>query len=540
MLPELKNPSRGTNAAESDEQQKLQQALDLYRQGLFEQAQALCDEILRKHADDSGALYLSGLLACETGQLQRAGELLGKALKINPHHAEAWNGQGLVLNKLGQHKFALLNFDRAIALKPDYAEAYCSRGNSLSQLKQYEAAVQDYDRAISLKPDYAEAYHFRGYALRQLKQYQAAIQSIERAIALKPDYADAYNSLGCDLTLHGKHEAAMACYERAISIKPDHAVAHYNKAFMLLHRHDFEAGWREYEWRWEGGGNPNPKKLETDKPLWTGEESEQRLLIWSEQALGEQLLFGSLLREAARLPGKTIARINPRLVPVFSRSIAGIEFQGNDTPLDSGVFDEQISMGGLAGLLRPTIAEFGNNAASFLKCDEALRDELRQKIRKPGRQICGLSWFSQNTPHGEAKSLNLEQLLPLLRNKDIDFVDLQYGDTQNEREQIEAEHGIRITKLGEIDNTNDLDSLAALVSACDFVITTSNVTAHLAGALGQKTLLLAPFGMQKFWYWSNIEGKSTWYPSIRVFEQHEPGDWSGCVGAVRQYLELEL
>ena len=63
-------------------------------------------------------------------------------------------------------------------------------------------------------------------------------------------------------------------------------------------------------------------------------------------------------------------------------------------------------------------------------------------------------------------------------------MDLQYGDTSAERAAVERETGIRIERL-DVDNTNDIDGLAALISACDLAVTVDNTTVHLAGALGK-------------------------------------------------------
>ena len=41
-----------------------------------------------------------------------------------------------------------------------------------------------------------------------------------------------------------------------------------------------------------------------------------------------------------------------------------------------------------------------------------------------------------------------------------------------------------------VDNREDLDGLAALIEVCDLVISTSNVTIHMAGALAKETWVL--------------------------------------------------
>ena len=81
----------------------------------------------------------------------------------------------------------------------------------------------------------------------------------------------------------------------------------------------------------------------------------------------------------------------------------------------------------------------------------------------------------------------------------ITFVDLQYTDTTDE-ELFKKKYGVEIVRLEEIDNLNDIDGLASLIDACDFVVSVSNTTAHISGAIGKK-LINAP-KKQRSWYWS--------------------------------------
>ena len=96
---------------------------------------------------------------------------------------------------------------------------------------------------------------------------------------------------------------------------------------------------------------------------------------------------------------------------------------------------------------------------------------------------------------------------------DCRFVDLQYGDTRADREALERELGLHIERLDDIDTTNDIDGLAALMTACDLVATVSNTTAHLAGALGRPTFVFIPFGNARIWYWFKHRADCPWYPS---------------------------
>ena len=61
--------------------------------------------------------------------------------------------------------------------------------------------------------------------------------------------------------------------------------------------------------------------------------------------------------------------------------------------------------------------------------------------------------------------------------------------------------------------------MAALCKCCNFIITTSNVTAHLAGILKVRTFVIPPKIHGKLWYWgNNINGRNLWYDTISIIE----------------------
>ena len=71
------------------------------------------------------------------------------------------------------------------------------------------------------------------------------------------------------------------------------------------------------------------------------------------------------------------------------------------------------------------------------------------------------------------------------------LVNLQYGDVDQEIREFEEEIGIKFVQCDSVDNQEDLDGLAALIEACDLVVSTSNVTIHLAGGIVKMALFFA-------------------------------------------------
>lgn len=145
----------------------------------------------------------------------------------------------------------------------------------------------------------------------------------------------------------------------------------------------------------------------------------------------------------------------------------------------------------------------------------AFRAAYRHKW--PGKLLAGISWRSFRPDWGPThKSLGLCNLAPLLGLPDITWINLQYGDVHDEIAAL-GDSGVRQPYQDPtIDQMTDLDAFAAQVAALDLVITTSNTTAHMAGALGKPTVLMLQSTRGVFSYWC-YEGDTTpWYPTVRI------------------------
>ena len=99
------------------------------------------------------------------------------------------------------------------------------------------------------------------------------------------------------------------------------------------------------------------------------------------------------------------------------------------------------------------------------------------------------------------------------------------------------ETGIDIVQCASVDNREDLDGLAALIEMCDLVVSTSNITIHLAGALGKETWVLLPY-VANFW-WLLDRTDSVWYPSLKLYRQKKFGDWESVYDSLRQDLKIK-
>ena len=83
----------------------------------------------------------------------------------------------------------------------------------------------------------------------------------------------------------------------------------------------------------------------------------------------------------------------------------------------------------------------------------------------------------------------------------------------------------------------DFGDLAVIIDQLDLVISVDSSVAHMAGALGKKVWTLLSHVAD--WRWM-LEGETTpWYPTMRLFRQTRPGDWSGVIERVTESLSKE-
>lgn len=265
-------------------------------------------------------------------------------------------------------------------------------------------------------------------------------------------------------------------------------------------------------------------------PAWDGTRPTGPLLVAAEQGLGEEILFSCMFGE---IPPAIIS-CDPRLAPLFERSFPQHQFIPKGTVLDYTTADcLAISAMELGKFYRR--AQFTNprgwlipDADRVADIAEAIADEF------PGRTCAGLSWRSARLKIGDSKSIPVADLIPLINSGPV-FFDLQYGDHQSDLDTIRAAGGELMGVTG-LDVTSDIDGLAALICSLDVVVTCSNTTAHLAGALGKRTILLAPGGTFVLWYWG-IDGATTpWYPSIEILRGPPRQSWADLTAEVQKII----
>ncbi len=219
---------------------RFRQGLARHQQGQLVEAERHYDAALKSQPDNFEALHMLGVVALQTGRLERGVKIIRKAVALNENSAAAFNNLAKGLKDLGRFDEAIVCFERAIALAPSFADAEFGYGTALHFMGRSEDALAHFEKAIALNPIFIEALNNRGLALAKLKRFKEALASYEKALAIRPNFAEAHNNRGNVLKGFMRFGEALASFDRAIGARPDFAEAHCNRGNVLVEFERFD------------------------------------------------------------------------------------------------------------------------------------------------------------------------------------------------------------------------------------------------------------------------------------------------------------
>ena len=119
----------------------------------------------------------------------------------------------------------------------------------------------------------------------------------------------------------------------------------------------------------------------------------------------------------------------------------------------------------------------------------------------------------------------------MLKLKDCIFVNLQYGECEDELQRIESEVGINILRWDDVDLKNNQEQLAALISCLNIVVTAGTAVLGISMALGTKTIVFRPRG------WDFLgQSNYPWSPYVESLSPVESSDLSSVVPKIVKIL----
>ncbi|HCX15101.1 MAG TPA: hypothetical protein DGZ24_07275, partial [Rhodospirillaceae bacterium] len=293
ILPSLKN----TRSSQHTTQVFIQGQSGEWQNVIRDVGLALLDHTVSAGVISKRAPYLRTFaqLYAINGQSEDA-ELLYRRLAQEPGlAAEALHQIAFLRQKIGQNEDALRLFDEALSIDPGFWHSYNGRGLALASLNRFEDAISSYRQGLTLNPQSGEIHNNLGTSLRCLGHAAEALTHYRQAKELLPNVKSILLNEASALDESGNTEQALQAFEELVSLHPNYIDARYNRSQILLSTGQFEAGWKEFVWRLKRPAANAHHDL-FPQPVWQGEGlSGKRILVWTEQGIGDELLTVSMI-----------------------------------------------------------------------------------------------------------------------------------------------------------------------------------------------------------------------------------------------------
>lgn len=373
----------------------------------------------------------------------------------------------------------------------------------------------------------------------------AALAAVTKLDLMTGEFRETcYETAAQALRNMGEIERAMNLLEFAIQNFPGNVQFRYIRATMLLGLGRYAEAWPDYELRLKGQQRCYlPRSLKF--PRWPGITDSTRLdrpnrvLVWSEQGFGDEIMFASALPEASSVANFAVEcsidcapilrrSLDPHGIDVYAREFNG----GIPSQLHGQQFDYEIPIASLPGALGWNKPKRDAYLTSEWEQARLFREALR--VKAEGRPIIGVSWKGGTfMTRNVARSIDLDLLRPIL-DQDALFVSLQHNVNENDLLKLATMDNVQGRFFVNSLQVKTLDGIAALVSASDAVVSVCNTNIHLAGAMGKPVFCLAPYVPE--WRYGFEGEMMPWYPNVRMFRQHRYDDWSDAIARCAREL----
>ena len=489
--------------------------------------------------------------------------------------------QGLKLSSAGRHLEAIACFEQALAVKPDDTATLFALGNTAHALGMAEPAAEFFRKVLALEPERIEALVHLANLLRAQSLFEAARALLEpalgehpaspellltlgsawresgddkmtramdhyrAALTVRPSYAPALSNLADLLADEGKFDEARTLYDRAIKAEPGQPQPRLNRAVLNFLTGNLKEGWRDYAARTRIPGKVPACDLKLKE--WQGDTLKRAMRLAGARRTGggrPDDVHEPDARPSGRAPSARAVRLSWnanrglylwRRAP-FPRRWRGLK-TANCSRKANGAVGRRLWLAGqgwrrqqrhLDGLIAALAAQDARLFPQTSRLPHArswrragARGKARSRRWKP-KTLTGICWRSgKSGGHRSVQYAPLAAWGEFLRDLPGAIISCQYDAIPEEIVFLEQSSGRKIFVPPALDQRNELDRTAAMLSALDLLVSAPTAVSWLGAGAGVRTLKLLYHNS-----WTAFgQGHEPFAPACLCIGPQRRGDW---------------
>jgi tetratricopeptide (TPR) repeat protein len=371
--------------------------------------------------------------------------------------------------------------------------------------------------------DISKIYYDLGCWQVKRKDYQQAVKAFQIALREKPDFIELYDQIGIAYEQQGNVNEALKMYFKALRVD-----VHFDRI------------------RFNHGGEQHfvptslPVELQKKSNFWQGESLvDKTLLVYTLESSADVIQFLRFIPDLADKAQKIILVVDAPLVKLcksLKRKITNFEVVEKKVRLSKKLtFDYYVDLAHVPSYLYSSYRTLPGKK-QYLWADQSLVKKYKATLFDEHKTLAvGLACYSDAQEYYHQDVLTQAVLDQYSKGSNVTFYALQAIKQNKPVEFVGQGNTIVDISLW----CKDFAHAAAVIANCDVVIALDNVFAHLAGALGKKTILMLPSVTDWRWLCYAKNNSNVWYNSMTTLRTNKSVSWDQVINKAFQVALLE-
>lgn len=469
----------------------------------------------------------------QDNKLDEAESAYMEALEIDEKNSEVYNLLGVLKLQQSDVISAINWIEKAVELNPN-AYFYETLFQAYVRADLYKQIVKREKEVMDKFPDNFSLLFNIALAYKNIKNLKAAIKYYNLALKINPASHTAWFNLSHLYSIEGETQNALSALKICKKIAPNDRDTDYFLALALMRLKNYDKGLKLFENRLcretavmlQNKTYPNKATLDN---IWKGENiKDKTIYVYYEAGFGDVIMFARYLPILAERCKKIIFHPQKQLVPLFRDNLLGIdEIVDKYIPECDMEFDVHaplLSLPYILGLKGDRVFAYPEG---YIRPNKQLAEIYKTRYFSNDKIKVGIKWQG-NTYYDQDRVIPTKYFKPLMQVENTQYYSFQTFEGSEDIKELTG-----IINIGE--ELKDFSQTAAALSNLDLVICNDTSLAHLAGAMGIPCWIALPYEVN--WRWHTDLSVCDWYNSVKLFRQHNLGDWESVFNDILEEMK---